>query len=232
MKPFHTAWSLSCCLTLAPLAFGQSVAAPDGACVEEAPPVPKRHRLFIGSEFGLLYGTSLVVDGEKAEPEDGMFAFAFRAGSGIRLSDDWSVLALARASSWDTDWANHRGEVRWRYDFAVGPEIQVEQSPRRPHQTWHLALPIGGTLAKATPGPSRGLEQSYGLGYGLNAGLIVSYVLSGLHHGAHFDVSLTSRVTWIGQESWFKDEPDVRDEQQLRYVDHTLAFSIGYVFRL
>jgi hypothetical protein len=188
--------------------------------------------LFIGSESGIVNSTGLLVDGKKAEPEDGNFAFAFRAGSAIRLSDDWSVLALARVATWQTDWSNHRGEDRWRFDLAIGPEIQIEQSPRRPHQTWHVALPIGGTLAQSTPGPSRGLEQSYGLGYGLNAGLIVSYVLSGLHHGAHFDVSLTSHLTWIGQESWRKGEPDVRDEQQLRYVDHTLAFSIGYVFRL
>lgn len=214
-------WSLSCCLLMGPFAFAQPDTSADVVCEAEGQPPPKRHRLFVGTESGFLYSRSLVVDGQAVEPEGDEFAFNLKAGSGIRLSDDWGVLALARLGTWQTDWATHRGEDRWRYDLAAGPELVVEQTARRPHQTWHIALPLGGTVAKSTPGPSRTLEHSYSLGYGLSAGLIISYVLSGLHHGAHFDGSFTTHVTWIGHESWKKDDPGIRDEQGRRPAQST-----------
>lgn len=189
-------------------------------------------RLFVG--LGLGTGpTSLRIDG-RATSEGGWTAnFGAELGVSQTLFDpEWGVIAVARASSWDTAWSSDRGESRWRVDLALGPELRLERPQRRGRIVWRFSAPLGITWAWIRPGDGRAVQDRYGGGHGVHAGITAGVDFSGPRHGGYVEIDY--RVHWTGIEhtATLVAAPDTSVRQQYRFVDHAILFAAGYVFRL
>ena len=182
-----------------------------------------RSRLFAGFEIGYIGQPILWIDGKRATEGRGILNAGFHAGYSHSLGRYFGVLGLTRFGTWRSEWAEARGEERYRVDLALGPELRIGDG-------WHVSAPMGVTIAQSQAGTGRAVREWYGPGRGLNFGLAAGYAFPG-RHAAYFDLAWLLHVTWIDHSAVLTSSGALSKESY-KYVDQLLLLVVGYQYRL
>jgi hypothetical protein len=215
-------------MRVALVVLAMSVVVPRTTAAQEKPSA----RLFVVQEMGTLHNTSLSIDGREQEAEGANFYFGFHAGYSHGFSDAAALVVQARLGLGPTGWSEDRGENRYFVDLVVGPEFRFARRPSRPWHQAHLSFPVGITMLRAEPGPSRQVRNSDATGFGPSLAVDLGYDLAGLHHGVTLGASYLLHLTWMNRTSTLVSEPDARIEERERRIDHLLMLNIGWLYRL